>query len=243
MRRRTGWRTPGPGRVAELQVQDVAGHRIRGRGETAGVRSGDPDQADIAGRGRPGGRCLAAAATDIAEVGVRRVGGGDRGPGDRVRPAVQGDPVADAGAQHVGEGPLEHHAAGPHPAARRQLRLVNRRQRLGPPFRLGRRRAAVYPHDGPDERIGPAMAGHPGSARQRRRGLGGRCRQLAGLVLDWQIGHHVRPVRRRPGLLIRLARHPVQDQPQREDGGGSGDRQQQQQGLGPAVPQVAAGQA
>ena len=71
----------GAGRVAEPQVQDIGGNRVRGRGETSGIRLGDPDRADTGHRVRPRRRCLAATAAVITEVRVRRVGGGDRDPG------------------------------------------------------------------------------------------------------------------------------------------------------------------
>src|SRR4029077_17201620 len=57
------------------------------------------------------------------------------------------------------------------------------------------------------------------------------------------LSNNVRSARRRPSLLIGGAGDAVPGEPQGEQGRGGGDRQQQQYGLGPVVPQVAGGQA
>ena len=202
------WRTPARRRGRRAQVQDVglAGSPL----VASALVSGRVSQASRAARVIRGLRSERSSHRRRGNRGSgRRAGRGDRDPGDRERPAAQRDPVADADAERVGEGPLEHHAAGAHPGALGHLGLVDR----------GRRRVAALPPrpaGGPParaatvdaDREGPTVPGDPGGVRQRsasvriwpRAGRPGR-RSSRG-----ELGHDVRARGRGPGLLVRAGR-------------------------------------
>ena len=218
----------GCGRVGQLLMEKV-GEGFLLWGEAQGVRLAEPDQAGGYAEGKAG------------HLRIRRRGGGDRDTGDPERPAVQGDPIAGADAERVGERGLDHHAAAAQPAALSQLGLVDR-GRCGVAALYPRvQRVAVCLELGPDDRIRSAVTGDAGSVGQRLQAgevgghaaVGGR-----GDACD-----HVGPGRGRSRGLVWLARGLAQAKPERQRRGRGGNRQEEERGLRRAAAQVARGEA
>jgi hypothetical protein len=66
---------------------------------------------------------------------------------------------------------------------------------------------------------------------------------LADVRVGRDAGDHIGPRGGVPGALVGVVGHAVQDEPEREHGGGRRDRQQEERGLGGASPQVPGGEA
>jgi hypothetical protein len=195
----------------------------------------------------------------VAHIRIWPRGGGDRHADNLERAAVghttvwllaanheptytcpQGDFVPDAEFERVGEAGFDDHSAVAYPAALAQLGLVDR-GRCGV--------AALCPHPRstqvlpaqvssgdavrlefhPEERVRPAVVGDAGSVGQRleRGEVGGLTEER----IPSHTGHDVGPACGRPGALVGLVGHPVQDEPECDRGRGSHDRQQKERGF------------
>ena len=107
--------------ISEPEVQ-VVGQGVGRRGQAAGIRLGEPDQAGVEGR-RPAIQGPASAVE--AHLREHRYRRRDRDSVDAEPPPVQTEVVADADAERVGESALYNHPARAHPRSLGDVRLVH----------------------------------------------------------------------------------------------------------------------